>query len=95
MSKLTEKGLCHDAKQVLYILVLIKREVGLESGEQAFHMQIRPYRDTNSVVCGMVVTFIDITDRKCAELDYAHLAAIVSFVDDTIISYDLEGIVTS
>ena len=58
-------------------------------------MQVRPYRDLNDVVDGVVVTFVDITERKKSEATRALLAAIVESSQDAIIGHDLDGVVTS
>jgi two-component system CheB/CheR fusion protein len=95
VSKLAEKGLQADAEQVLRTLVPTEREVSLESGERAYQMQVRPYRNADDVVNGVVITFIDVTERKRVEFDRAQLAAIVSSSDDAIIGHGLDGTITS
>lgn len=54
-----------------------------------------PLRHSNGEICGVLGTYTDITERKLAEVDRAHLAAIVHSSDDGIIGTNLEGFVTS
>jgi two-component system CheB/CheR fusion protein len=46
---------------------VIERDLELKNGEQNFAMRIRPYRTPNNVSDGVVITFVDITDRKHGE----------------------------
>src|SRR5262249_341110 len=60
-----------------------------------FLMRIRPYRTVTDVIDGVVITFVDITERKRQEDARSTLAATVDSSQDAIISKDLDGIITS
>jgi two-component system CheB/CheR fusion protein len=59
----SDSTLSHDAKVVLKALVPIEKEIQSETGEW-FVRRILPYRRHDGGVEGVVVTFIDITERK-------------------------------
>ena len=46
---------------------VVERDLVLKNGTQSFVMRIRPYRTTQNVVEGVVITFVDITERKLGE----------------------------
>jgi PAS domain-containing protein len=54
-----------------------------------------PIFDSDGDLTGAVNMLIDITDRKRAEQAKQHLAAIVEFSDDAIVSINLHGIIQS
>jgi two-component system, chemotaxis family, CheB/CheR fusion protein len=80
-----------DVTAVLRDLSTVEREVELKGASAAFIMRVRPYRTVENVIDGVVITFVDITQRKAAgehttlllaELDHRvkNILAIVSAV---------------
>jgi two-component system, chemotaxis family, CheB/CheR fusion protein len=95
VSQLASDGLESDARQVLRTLIPVRREVALAGGESLYQMQVRPYRDLKNVINGVVMTFVDISERKRAEQIHANLAAIIDSSEDAIIGHNLQGMVES
>ena len=56
-----------EAKSVLETLVPVEREVHSQKDGRSFIMRVLPYRTTEGVVDGIVVTLVDISERKRAE----------------------------
>ncbi|WP_083269209.1 chemotaxis protein CheB [Bosea vaviloviae] len=56
-----------DARQVLRELSVVEREVQIKHHGMSFLMRMRPYRTMDNVVDGVVITFMDINERKKAE----------------------------
>jgi PAS domain S-box-containing protein len=54
-----------------------------------------PIRNTDGSLSGVVLVFRDVTDQRIAHRLQAHLAAIVEFSGDVILTKDLNGIVQS
>ncbi len=86
-------GLTDDAQRVLEKLVPVEREVNALEDGRCFIMRVLPYRTMEGKVGGIVVTLVDITERKKAEIKISNLAAIVENAEDAIIGKDLQGIV--
>ncbi len=84
-----------DMSNVLRSLTLIEREVSLADRDTVFLMHVRPYLSVDGILDGVVLTFVDITERKRHEEAWGRLAAIVESSQDAIIGHTLKGVITS
>lgn len=66
--RLNYPELATDSDQVLERLVPVEREVG-EPGGHCYLARLLPYRTVEDHIGGVVLTFIDITERKRAEVE--------------------------
>jgi len=82
-------GLFDDAKEVLATLVRKELEIQDKKGEW-FSVRITPYRTTENLIAGIVITFVNITKIKEAE-NSKRLAAVVNDSNDAITLLDLNG----
>ena len=64
--KFTDSDLISDARSVLDKLVPIEREIPGDNGAWYVRRAL-PYRTADNRIDGVVITFVDITDRKNAE----------------------------
>ena len=53
-----------DMRAVLRSLNVVERQITLEDGQTTFMARIRPYRTVDDVIGGVVLLFMDITDRR-------------------------------
>ncbi len=83
-----------NVERVLRTLSAREKEV-TTSEDRTFVMRIRPYRRLDNVIDGVVITFIDVTDRKRLETERALRSAIVTGSSDAVISVDSKGLITS
>jgi len=83
-----------DATGVLADLNMIEREVKCRRGSW-FLVRMSPYRTTEDNIAGVVITFIDITERKKNEESQRWLSAIVESSGDAIMSFTMDGKIIS
>ena len=95
VSHLNYVELAGDIEIVLRTLTIVDREVRIPESGMVFDMRIRPYRTVTNVVDGVVITFVDVTERKRLEEDRARLAAIVTSSNDAVIGHALDGTIVS
>lgn len=67
------RGFAEDARQVLHDLIPIERQIAGDN--RWFLTRLRPYRTVDDRIDGVVVTFVDITDRRDAEEELRTSAA--------------------
>ncbi len=85
-AKFTDVHLLREAEEVLRDLTPREKEVRAEDGRW-FTRRIIPYRTLDNRIDGVVISFIDITDRKqAAEAVGRRLAAVVESSADAIFS---------
>jgi PAS domain S-box-containing protein len=88
-----DPDLLRDAQQVLQRLTPREKEVSTAEGVW-WVRRITVYRTQDNRIDGVVITFVDITERKkAADTVVRHLAAIVENSVDAIFSKNLDGII--
>jgi PAS domain S-box-containing protein len=89
--RFSDPELLGDARQVLRQLAPREKEISITDGFW-WSRRIMPYRTRDNRIDGVVITFVDITDRKKAgDVVVQRLAAIVESSTDAVFSKDLDG----
>ncbi|HEX8962250.1 MAG TPA: PAS domain-containing protein, partial [Rhodocyclaceae bacterium] len=68
VSELDYPKLHEDAKEVLRTLVFSEKEMATRDGKSWFLVRIMPYRTSENVIDGVVITFSDVTRSKTMEV---------------------------
>lgn len=91
-------GLPGDVAAVNRTLSIVERQVTLRDATMTFIMRVRPYRTLDNIVDGVVITFVDITDRHASEQALreteAYLRLLVDSVADAVYCVDRDGATT-
>ena len=95
VTRLAYDAMERDVRKVLRTLSRIEQEVTLADGSATYVMRILPYRTIENVIGGVVITFLDITERKRNEENLARLASIVATSHEAIIGMTLDGTITT
>jgi two-component system CheB/CheR fusion protein len=85
--------LASDAETVLAGQPFTEREVMSLDRERCYLKRIFPYRTQEGVIDGIVVTFVDITERKLMEEQTAHLASFPQLNPNPVLEVDAAGLV--
>lgn len=93
-NRLVDDTLIMDAEKVLEKLYPIEREMHT-TNDRDFLVRLSPYRTMDDHIQGVVLTFVDITERKHAEEAKFFLASIVESSQDSIITVNFQNIITS
>ncbi|HEX6625630.1 MAG TPA: PAS domain S-box protein, partial [Pyrinomonadaceae bacterium] len=93
-SNFPHDGLLADIETVLDRLQSVEREVGTRDG-RFYLMRVVPYRTAEDRIEGVVLNFVDITQLRRAEEARFFLASIVESSQDSIITVNFDGIITS
>jgi two-component system, chemotaxis family, CheB/CheR fusion protein len=84
-----------DVAKVLRELAVVERELELLDADRAFIMRMRPYRSVENVVDGVVVTFVEISERRRADIalraSEGRFSAIVYQTTVGVAEFDLAG----
>ncbi len=95
--QLEYQGLVEDARAVLANLAPIRREIRSRGGRW-YDMRFRPYRTIDNKVDGVVITFVDITERrqmeealKQSDADLRQERRLVELSRDPIFIWDFDG----
>jgi two-component system CheB/CheR fusion protein len=96
--RFVDDNLLSDCQKVVEEGIPIQTEIDGEK-ERLFLRRILPYRSQGDQVVGVVITFVDLTDRlvleKSLKQNKDHLQAILDSAEDAILTIDDQGIIVS
>ena len=87
---ITDENLATEANQVLDNLTPREMEVHTREGRW-YLVRIRPYRTTENVIEGAVITFSDISDQKRVQTRLQNLPLLLEKMADSVFVTDIQG----
>lgn len=81
-NRLDYLSLTDDAEAVLFRLAPVEREITSSDGQRNFMVRLLPYRSQEDRIDGVVLTFVDITERKRNEANLAFLSDLGEALSD-------------
>ena len=95
---LSYADLKRDVRTVIRKLTVLEQQVSLVGAGMTFIMRIRPYRRVDNLIDGVVITFIDITEREDAQAALRSvqedLRLLIDSTADAIYCVDRQGLTT-
>ena len=95
--KLEYDDLIKDARTVLADLTPVRREIRSRTG-QWYDLRVRPYRTVDNKIDGVVITFVDVTERRQveealreSEMRLGQQKSLLDLLRDPIAVWDLSG----
>lgn len=85
-------ALITDADRVLRDLIEVEKEILARNGKW-FLVRARPYRRSDNVIDGVVITFTDISEQKRVQEELAKLATVADNTPNSVIITDSKGII--
>jgi two-component system CheB/CheR fusion protein len=88
--RLEYDGLARDARAVLNELTPLRREISSRD-DRWYDMRVRPYRTLDNKIDGVVITFLDITERRAGEQQLKQLQRLIEMSREPILVWDFEA----
>jgi PAS domain S-box-containing protein len=88
-----DAALLDDCRRVLDQLAPVEAVIRTDDG-RAYLRRVLPYRTADQHIEGVVIAWIDITQRQAAEAEARHLSAVLRDSNDAVAQLDLDGKIT-
>lgn len=88
--QLEYEGLTREAREVLSELTPLRREVRSRS-DRWYDMRVRPYRTLDDKIDGVVITFVDVTDRRAGEQQLKQVKQLIEMSREPILVWDFDA----
>lgn len=89
-TSLNYEGLAHDAEEVLNSLRFKEIEISAKDGRWLW-MRIMPYRTLENIIDGVVITFVNITRQKQAQMELGRLSHAIEQSNSIVMITDVDG----
>jgi two-component system CheB/CheR fusion protein len=90
--QLDYESLTRDARAVLTDLTPVRRELRSRN-DRWYDVRMRPYRTVDDKIDGVVITFVDITERRAVEEQVRQQRRLIERSREPIYTWDLDGVI--